>query len=190
MIAAGRGRPLQSAYEWPSVPEFHRIVASTEPLRSQGATHGALLTEPWAPQGPMQHWRRHAQGFRRNLHIHQMIPTALNRTDFVIPLQPVEAVQARTPMPVLTKSGRELGAAAAVEQHQGAPILFRVGGSGPRQETSRSLRAHAHAARTWLHRRHRADPRAALMSARQSMSQSMNRAQPSIAHQDGEPEIG
>lgn len=54
-----------------------------------------------------------------------MIPAPLDGADLVVTLQPVEAVQLQ-PHGRVHVVERELGAAAALEQHQGTPILFGV----------------------------------------------------------------
>ena len=51
------------------------------------------------------------------LHIHEVVPVALNGTDLVITAEPVEAVQVEAGGGV-DVIGRKGGAAAAVEQHQ------------------------------------------------------------------------
>ena len=57
------------------------------------------------------------------LHVDQMIPSGIQGTDFMVAVQPVEAVQ-------LQPGGRvdvvncELAAALAVEQHQGAQFFL------------------------------------------------------------------
>ena len=73
----------------------------------------------------MQH-RRSVERFGRCLHIDQVIPTTLDRTDFMISFEPMEAVKFKTRCRVHVV-GRELGAAAAVQQHQRTPVLLRVG---------------------------------------------------------------
>lgn len=60
------------------------------------------------------------------MHAHQMVPVALNGTDLMVAAEPVKAVQVE-PGGGVDVIGRKGGAAAAVEQHQGAPVLLRIG---------------------------------------------------------------
>lgn len=62
-----------------------------------------------------------------------MVPSALNGTDFMITTKPVETVQVE-PGCCVDVLRREGSAAAAVEQHQGAPVFFRVGALNLTQE--------------------------------------------------------
>lgn len=58
----GRAPPPQNA-ESSSVPELHRVIPGAEPLRRQRPAHHALLAEPGATEGPVQH-RRSSQRLR------------------------------------------------------------------------------------------------------------------------------
>jgi hypothetical protein len=59
------------------------------------------------------------------LHIHQMVPAAPDGPDFMVTAEPVEAVQVE-PGCGVDVLRREGSATAAVEQHQGAPVLLGV----------------------------------------------------------------
>ena len=63
---------------------------------------------------------------RRCLHIHQVIPAGVQRTDLMITLEPMEAMQLQTRGGVHVINA-ELGAATAIQQHQRTPILFGIG---------------------------------------------------------------
>ncbi len=60
------------------------------------------------------------------MHIHQVVPATLDGADFMVAAEPMEAVQVE-PGCCVDVFGCEGGAAAAVEQHQGAPVLLGVG---------------------------------------------------------------
>ena len=62
----------------------------------------------------------------RILHAHQVVPAALDGPDLMVATEPVEAVQVEAGGGVYI-IGREGGAAAAVEQHQRAPVLLGIG---------------------------------------------------------------
>ena len=99
----------------PSVVEPEGIVAGGKPLGGKGAAHGALFAEPGAAEGPVQQGRAFGEGWVLN--VHQVVPAALDGTDFMITAEPVKAVQVEPGCCVDVLRG-ERGATAAVEQHQ------------------------------------------------------------------------
>ena len=171
-----RPPPPQNAQS-PSVLQLHRVIPGAEPLRCQRPVHRALLAEPGVSQRPAQHLLS-ILGLRWCLHVHQAIhsPAASHQSRGHLPT--VEVMQ-HQPIGGVDVINGEFFPAAAVEHHQRTPVLHGAGALHFTKEFNFNVSPVTCSCCTHIvPMRPSRWSYSCLMSAQQSMSQSMNRAHP------------